>query len=75
MCAAELLSVRMNERNCHEQAAKYIKTHTTVAEKEEGDKTGKTFWQPSSKTIFSLQEGRRGATNVRGSELLQPGDE
>lgn len=35
--------MRMNGRNCHERAAKYIKTHTTVAEKEEGDKTGKTF--------------------------------
>lgn len=49
MWAAELLSVRMNERNCHERAAKYIKAHTTVAEKEEGDKTGKNFGSPRAK--------------------------
>lgn len=38
-------------------------------------KQGTFFWQPSSKTIFSLRQGRRGATSVRWSEVLQPGDE
>lgn len=49
LCAAELLAASMNERNCRQRAAKYIKTHTTVAEKEGIGKTGKNFGSPRAK--------------------------
>lgn len=67
-----------NKCRCPEWASKYIKTNKYEEREEEENRRRQGKHLAALKQnylVFSVQQGRRSATSVRWSELLQPGGE